>query len=73
MKFLNQAKRFGAVVVTAAFAAPAAFAAGPMDSIFAAVDLSTVGTFVGATGVLIIGIVMAFKGVDLAKRAVNKA
>lgn len=73
MKFLNQAKRFGAVVVTAAVAAPAAFAAGPMDSIFSAVDLSTVGTFVGATGVLIIGIVMAFKGVDLAKRAVNKA
>jgi NADH:ubiquinone oxidoreductase subunit 6 (subunit J) len=44
-----------------------------MEAIFAAVDLSTVATFVGAVGVLIIGIVMAFKGIDLGKRAVRKA
>jgi hypothetical protein len=44
-----------------------------MDAIFAAVDLSTVATFVGATGVLIIGITMAFKGIDLGKRGVKKA
>lgn len=44
-----------------------------MDEIFAAVDLSSVATWVGATGVLIIGIVMAFKGIDLAKRGVRKA
>lgn len=44
-----------------------------MADIFGAVDLSTVATFVGATGVIIIGIVMAFKGIDLGKRAVKKA
>jgi len=44
-----------------------------METIFAAVDLSTVATFVGATGVLIIGITMAFKGIDLGKRGVKKA
>lgn len=44
-----------------------------MTDIFAAVDLSTVATWVAATGVLIVGIAMAFKGVDLAKRGVRKA
>ena len=44
-----------------------------MASIFAAVDLSTVTTFVSATGVVIVGIAMAMKGISLAKRAVNKA
>lgn len=44
-----------------------------MASIFAAVDLTTVATFVGATGVVIIGIAMAFKAIGLGKRAVNKA
>ncbi|MGR5142071.1 hypothetical protein ACQKPX_10380 [Photobacterium sp. DNB23_23_1] len=44
-----------------------------MTEIFAAVDLASVATFVGTTGVVIIGIAMAFKGITLAKRAVNKA
>jgi len=44
-----------------------------MDAIFAAVDLSAVATFVGAAGVLIVGIALAFKGISLGKRAVNKA
>ncbi|WP_312197351.1 hypothetical protein [Stutzerimonas chloritidismutans] len=44
-----------------------------MTEIFAAVDLATVATWVGATGVLIIGIAMAFKGIDLGKRGVKKA
>lgn len=44
-----------------------------MADIFAAVDLTTVAAFVGATGVIIIGISMAFKGITLGKRAVNKA
>jgi hypothetical protein len=44
-----------------------------MGDIFAAVDLTTVGAFVAATGVLVIGITMAFKGISLGKRAVNKA
>lgn len=44
-----------------------------MEAIFAAVDFSTVATFVSAAGVLIIGIAMAFKGISLGKRAVSKA
>ena len=44
-----------------------------MADIFAAVDLSTVATFVAATGVIVVGIAMAFKGITLSKRAVNKA
>jgi len=44
-----------------------------METIFAAVDLATVATWVGATGVVIIGITMAFKGIDLGKRGVRKA
>jgi len=44
-----------------------------MADIFAAVDLSTVATFVAATGVVVIGIAMAFKGISLGKRGINKA
>lgn len=44
-----------------------------MTEIFAAVDLAEVAAWVGATGILIIGITMAFKGIDLGKRGVKKA
>jgi hypothetical protein len=44
-----------------------------MEAIFAAVDFSTVSAFVGATGIVLIGIAMAFKGIDLGKRGVKKA
>jgi hypothetical protein len=44
-----------------------------MDAILAAVDMTKVAAWVGATGVLIIGITMAFKGIDLGKRGVKKA
>jgi hypothetical protein len=44
-----------------------------MADIFAAVDFGTVVTFVVATGVAVIGIAMAFKGIDLGKRGVRKA
>jgi len=44
-----------------------------MADIFAAVDLTTVATFVAATGVLVVGIALAFKGIDLSKRGVKKA
>lgn len=44
-----------------------------MTEIFAAVDLGEVAAWVVATGVLIIGITMAFKGIDLGKRGVKKA
>ena len=44
-----------------------------MDTIFAAVDLTTVASFVGVAGVAIVGIALAFKGIALSKRAVNSA
>lgn len=44
-----------------------------MDAILAAVDLDGVTTWVVASGILIIGIAMAFKGIDLGKRGVRKA
>ena len=44
-----------------------------MAEIFAAVDLAGVATFVGSAGVIIVGIAMAYKGITLGKRAVNKA
>lgn len=43
-----------------------------MAAIFSAVDVSSVATWVGTIGVAIIGIVMAFKAIDLAKRGVRK-
>lgn len=44
-----------------------------MASIFAAVDLSAVATWVAATGVLVIGIALAFKGIGLGKRGIKAA
>lgn len=44
-----------------------------MADIFAAVDMTTVAAWVAGVGVLVIGITMAFKGIDLGKRAVKKA
>lgn len=44
-----------------------------MAEIFAAVDLKAVATFVGATGVIILGITMAEKGIDISKRNAKKA
>lgn len=44
-----------------------------MADIFGAIDFAGVAAFVTAAGVSIIGITMAFKGISLGKRAVNKA
>lgn len=55
-------------------AAPLAFAqSSPIEDIFAAVSFGTVTTAVVAAGVAVIGIRLAYKGIDLAKRAVGKA
>lgn len=44
-----------------------------MADIFAAVDLAGVAAFVGAAGLLIVGIALAEKGIGIAKRNVKKA
>ena len=44
-----------------------------MTQIFSSVDLTSVSTAVVALGVAIIGIALVYKGIGLAKRALNKA
>lgn len=44
-----------------------------MADIFAAVDLAGIATFIGASGVVIIGGHLALKGITIGKRAINKA
>lgn len=44
-----------------------------MAAILAAVDFVGIATWVGVAGVAIIGIQMAFKGIDMGKRGVRKA
>ncbi|NNM80459.1 MAG: hypothetical protein HKM01_08410 [Gallionella sp.] len=44
-----------------------------MAQIFAAVDFTGIATWVGVAGIAVIGITMAFKGIDLGKRGVRKA
>lgn len=71
---LKSIKKIAAVVATTVVTAPA-FAEGEtgVSSIFAAVDLSSVTNFVTTTGVVVVGIALAMKGITLAKRALNKA
>lgn len=73
MKLVTTAKKFGSTVKATAAAllfAPAfSFAANP---VLDAVDFTEVAAWVAGIGVVIIGIRMAFKGVDLGKRAVSK-
>lgn len=57
----------------AAMVSTQANAAGEVDAIFAAIDLTTIAAAVGAVGVLIIGISMVMKAITLGKRAVDKA
>lgn len=73
----NLAQKFGAKFALAGGALvpvlARAQATDPVSQIFAAVDLTTVSVAVIAVGLLVIAIVMAFKGIDLGKRAVSKA
>lgn len=43
-----------------------------MAGILAAVDVTSVATWVGVLGVAVVGIAMAFKAIDLSKRGVRK-
>ncbi|WP_051304635.1 hypothetical protein [Chitinilyticum litopenaei] len=72
MKYRKTALRFGAALAVAAVAT-SANAAGAFDTIAASVDFDSVATWVGTIGIAIVGIAMAFKAIDLAKRGVRKA
>ncbi|PMM24925.1 phage coat protein [Vibrio lentus] len=59
---------------SSAFAADAAVSGTTaVDQILGAIDLSTVTTFIGTTGVVIVGISLAVKGISIAKRLVSRA
>ncbi|ARP06761.1 putative major coat protein [Vibrio phage VALG_phi8] len=77
MKRLNALKKFGkqavATVTVAVLSVPAMAAEGGAADPFSVIDLSGVATKIGAAGLVIVGITMAYKSITLAKRAVNKA
>lgn len=71
---LNKYKVIAATAVaTASINVFAVESTSPIDQLFASVNLSSVSTFVAATGAVIIGIALAVKGISLAKRVINKA
>lgn len=67
-------KNQGAKLATAAalVAATASVHANPIVTMIEGIDLDGVSTAVVASGVLIVGIALAFKAPDVAKRAVRK-
>lgn len=78
MKLYAQAKKYGAKIAVGASALvlsgmAAATPTDPFDGLFAAVDFSGVAAKVGVMGVAVIGICLAYKGIDLVKRGVRKA
>ncbi len=65
--------KFAALAGSLVFAnAAMAQAADPVTTLFASISLTTVVASVIGLGVVIIGINMAFKGVDLSKRGIKK-
>lgn len=79
MKPYNALRTYGAkiaattgalVLGSSAFAQAAA--TDPVASLFAGIGLGTVVASVIALGLVIVGIAMAFKGIDLSKRGVKK-
>ena len=61
-----------AVIAAVAGSSVSAFAADPVTDMFAAISLATVAAAVAAMGLLVVGIAMAYKAIDLAKRGVKK-
>lgn len=77
MKLFNAARKYGAKIAagTTVLVLSGVTMAQTTDGISAAlgaVDLSGVGTKVGAAALLIVGIALMFKGPDIAKRVVRK-
>lgn len=77
MKLFNCVRTYGAKVVAASASVmlanvAMAQAADPVSTLFAGINLGTVVAAVLALGLVIVGIAMAFKGIDLSKRAIKK-
>lgn len=83
MKLFKVAQKYGSKAATKAAAvgtsllligsaAMAQTADGPFDAFLDAIGLSGTAAKVIAVGVLIVGIALAFKGPDIAKRVIRK-
>lgn len=83
MKLFNVARKYGSQAASKATAvgtallligsaAMAQTADGPFDAFLDAIGLGTTSGKVIAIGLLIVGIALAFKGPDLAKRVIRK-
>lgn len=71
MKTLAQKVVAATAVLGSAFGMASANAAG-LDTILAAVDITTVSASVVALAVLLVGIQLVFKGPDISKRVISK-
>lgn len=70
---MNKIRNFGAATLaTLAAAAAHAQAVSPLETMLDEVDLAGLSVKIIAVGVLIVGIALAFKGPDLAKRVIRK-
>lgn len=75
MSTFKQVRKYGAKIAVAGAtigAVSSASAVTTIDTIFGAIDLTTVAASVVVLALLIIGVSMSFKGIDLAKRAIRK-
>lgn len=70
----SKTKHVLAVAAATGLTIPAAMAqtTGPFDAFFDAIALDGISAKVIAAGLLIVGIALAFKGPDVAKRVVRK-
>jgi len=70
---MNKIRNFGAATLATFVAAAAhAQAVSPLETMLDEVDLAGLSVKIIAVGVLIVGIALAFKGPDLAKRVIRK-
>lgn len=65
--------RLATIALLAVATSPAFATDSAIESVFAAVDLTSVTGFIGGAGATIVGIALALKGIGLAKRLVGKA
>lgn len=72
LKSLNTKLLAAMVAVMAAAPAMAQTTTSPFDPFFDAISLDGVSAKVIAVGLLVVGIALAFKGPDIAKRVIRK-
>ena len=66
-------KKFAFAAVVLVASSPAWATGSPVDQYLAAVDLSTVAASIAALGVIIVGMALASKGINIVKGLISKA